>query len=97
MGRRFRHTITGARSETAEGALGGILADDMGLGKTLTMLAAIATSLPRAEQFVESSMTAIGDDTGHSAPIRLKSTLVVVPSECKSISLRLFAPLESRY
>lgn len=68
----YQHVITGAKSPFATDCHGGILADDMGLGKTLTTLSAVVGSLDRAREFAMSRGT-------RSA----KSTVIVVPSECK--------------
>ena len=61
--------------------LGGILADDMGLGKTLIMIAAILTTISRAEHFAVGKFP---DDGGaKAAMIPVMSTLVIVPSVCQ--------------
>jgi SNF2 family DNA or RNA helicase len=81
FGLRFRHKITGARSQTPDDILGGILADDMGLGKTLTMIATIVTAISRAEHFATTRFT---DEEGiKDARIPVMSTLVIVPSVCQ--------------
>jgi SNF2 family DNA or RNA helicase len=61
-------------------AKGGILADDMGLGKTLVMLSTIAGSLGRARSFVSKDR---GQQSGPSAIVPSRSTLVICPSSCK--------------
>lgn len=58
-------------------AFGGIIADVMGLGKTLTMLTAIATSIPRATFFADF------DELSRDHPVpscRTRATLVIVSS-----------------
>jgi hypothetical protein len=52
----------------------------MGLGKTLTMLSAIAMSLPQAHEFAIMNDQMNVDDPRKAAPSYLKATLVVVPS-----------------
>lgn len=66
--------------------LGGILADDMGLGKTLMMIAAVASSVPDDQSHANlmSQNTEMGQAAGK---IPAKSTLVIVPSPCKSASI----------
>lgn len=66
---------------------GGILADDMGLGKSLTMLATIAGSLDHAQEYVNSkrlSQSSTCEDI--CVKSASKSTLVIVPSDCRFIS-----------
>jgi hypothetical protein len=53
----------------------------MGLGKSLTILAAVAGSLHRAENFVHAEKQNVL--TKQSRTLTAKSTLVVVPSVCK--------------
>lgn len=78
--KRYRHKITGAKSEEPSDMLGGILADDMGLGKTLTMIATIVATISRAEYFAARGFQ---DEKGAKAAlIPVMSTLVVVPSVC---------------
>ncbi|KAK1758206.1 SNF2 family N-terminal domain-containing protein [Echria macrotheca] len=77
----FRHAITGAKSQSTDDALGGILADDMGLGKTLTMLSAIIMSTPLANEFARTNDRMNVDGPKELAPRYSKATLVVVPSE----------------
>lgn len=61
---------------------GGILADEMGMGKTLTMISVIVQSLSQASSYV----TEMQSSEHHSgkAQIYSHSTLIVVPSACKS-------------
>lgn len=54
-----------------------MLADDMGLGKTLTMIATIVTTMPQAEQHMNTT------SPSNQPSIPVKSTLVIVPSVCK--------------
>jgi SNF2 family DNA or RNA helicase len=83
FGLRFRHKITGARSQTPDDILGGILADDMGLGKTLTMIATIVTTISRAKHF---ATIRLNDEEGiKDARIPVMSTLVIVPSVCQYV------------
>jgi SWI/SNF-related matrix-associated actin-dependent regulator of chromatin subfamily A3 len=79
----FKHAITGAKSSEVVDAPGGIIADDMGLGKTLSMLAAVVSSATKAIEYAFSNTRA---DASHWQDITpSKSTLVVVPSACKSL------------
>jgi hypothetical protein len=50
----------------------------MGLGKTLSMIAAITTSLVRAEKFASEKGLEMESTT--MSPIPVKSTLVILPS-----------------
>jgi SWI/SNF-related matrix-associated actin-dependent regulator of chromatin subfamily A3 len=75
---RYTHKITGLQYPSADDMFGGILADDMGLGKSLSMIATIVATLLNAKQFAEArSQTCLTVDT---SKIRVKSTLIVVPS-----------------
>lgn len=78
---------TGARYwEQAAGhtALGGIIADVMGLGKTLTTLVAILRSSEEASSFIfgRPAASSLQGDV-----VRMKATLVVVPSARKPETL----------
>lgn len=67
---------------------GGILADDMGLGKSLTMLSTIAGSLDLAQEYANSnrlSQSSTCDDMVRVTSAS-KSTLVIVPSDCRFTS-----------
>jgi SWI/SNF-related matrix-associated actin-dependent regulator of chromatin subfamily A3 len=64
---------------------GGILADDMGLGKTLSMLTVIVDSLQRALDCAVAHTR--GPTTYWQEVTPSKTTLVVVPSTCKLVSL----------
>lgn len=77
----YRHQMTGATNALPESTKGGILADEMGLGKTLVMICAIAGSLKAAFEYAR-SLTTPGD--GQSDVLAAKSTLVVVPSSCRT-------------
>jgi SWI/SNF-related matrix-associated actin-dependent regulator of chromatin subfamily A3 len=80
----YQHIITGAKSPIPTDFLGGILADDMGLGKTLTMISAIVGSLPRANEYAcHNPIVAESDEDDSKIPRTSKSTLIIVPSECK--------------
>lgn len=66
---------------------GGILADDMGLGKSLIMISAIIGSLSSALDYAVSLTSKPGE--GSEVVLAAKSTLVILPSACKSlISIR---------
>ncbi|KAK4158352.1 SNF2 family N-terminal domain-containing protein [Chaetomidium leptoderma] len=69
----YQHLITGAKSETPDDFLGGILADDMGLGKTLSALATVLASEGHAAEF-----GALGASQSCTTS---QATVVVVPSE----------------
>jgi SNF2 family DNA or RNA helicase len=90
FGTRYRHKITGSRSQAPDDMLGGILADDMGLGKTLTMIATIVTTLSRATHFATGELS--HDKGAKSGKIPVMSTLVIVPSVCQYPQYR--RPLE---
>ncbi|KAK0718016.1 SNF2 family N-terminal domain-containing protein [Lasiosphaeria miniovina] len=69
----YEHTIIGTkRSRPEDEAFGGILADEMGLGKTLTMLAAVADSLPASCEFRRGNRL--------SPRPQSRATLVIAPS-----------------
>ncbi|KAK4209644.1 P-loop containing nucleoside triphosphate hydrolase protein [Rhypophila decipiens] len=69
----YEHIITGAkRSRPEDEAFGGILADEMGLGKTLTMLAAVAESVPASDAFRRENSLTARPQSG--------ATLVIAPS-----------------
>lgn len=75
---------TGAQlcpQDNLQTALGGIIADVMGLGKTLTVLASILRSSDKAVEFASFCKPAITSLNGDL--VRLKATLVVVPSARK--------------
>lgn len=75
----YQHVITGAKSRIAADCIGGILADDMGLGKTLTVLSSIINSMDSAALF-----------SLKNAERFAKSTIVIVPSECKCINIPVY-------
>ncbi|CAG9975889.1 unnamed protein product [Clonostachys byssicola] len=75
----YQHTITGAKSESPEGFMGGILADDMGLGKTLTTLTLIVTSIDRDGGFISQSSRQVRRVASS------KASVIIVPSECKPV------------
>jgi len=63
-----------ARTQPLDGSrcLGGLLADDMGLGKSLTVLSAVASSIPEALEFQV--------ERGGSFEPRARGTLIIAPS-----------------
>ena len=71
------------KASSPNDAAGGILADDMGLGKSLTMLTAIAASLPDAYRFVTTKTD--GNLNKEMLP-NARSTLIIVPSARKGSS-----------
>lgn len=81
-----QHRITGSvKSALPVENGGGILADDMGLGKSLTMLSTIVGSLDHAQKYANSkplSQSSTWDDICYIKSAS-KSTLVVVPSDCR--------------
>jgi SWI/SNF-related matrix-associated actin-dependent regulator of chromatin subfamily A3 len=77
----YQHVLTGAKRSLQDEAKGGILADDMGLGKTLVMLATIAGSIDRGEEFVRTEKREADENIQSTVPS--KATLIVAPSSCK--------------
>lgn len=77
---RYRHKITGSKSQAPDDMLGGILADDMGLGKTLTMITTIVATISHAERFAAEGFR--NDEETKATMIPVMSTLVIVPSVC---------------
>lgn len=74
---------TGARyweQEASRTALGGIIADVMGLGKTLTTLVSILRSSEKALSF---AFTRPAVSSPQNDVVRMKATVVVVPSARK--------------
>jgi SNF2 family DNA or RNA helicase len=71
FGTRYRHKITGSRSQAPDDMLGGILADDMGLGKTLTMIATIVTTLSRATHFATVIVPSVCQYPQYRRPLEL--------------------------
>lgn len=81
----YQHRITGSKRLDRPDEYGsGILADDMGLGKSLTTLSNIMGSLDHARDFPK-FMIASPNTVSTPSKITAKSTLVVVPSACKSL------------
>ncbi|KAH8652694.1 SNF2 family N-terminal domain-containing protein [Tricladium varicosporioides] len=72
----YQHIFSGAKRAQQSEAKGGILADDMGLGKTLVILATIAGSLGRGEEFIRTENRNLGE----SPTIASRATLIVAPS-----------------
>lgn len=77
----YQHALTGAKRRQQIEAKGGILADDMGLGKTLVMLATIAGSIDRGDEFVRTENRESLQNPQPTVPS--KATLIVAPSSCK--------------
>ncbi|KAH6664215.1 SNF2 family N-terminal domain-containing protein [Halenospora varia] len=72
----YQHIFSGDKRAQQDEAKGGILADDMGLGKTLVILATIAGSLGRGDDFVRTEK----ESSGESAAVASRATLIVAPS-----------------
>jgi len=85
----YEHIILKSKSITAPYlAQGGILADDMGLGKTLTSISTIVLTLGDAQRFASARQVFDNGDCNKTCQ-RIKSTLVVAPTHCKSVRLLL--------
>jgi len=83
----YEHIILKSKSITAPYlAQGGVLADDMGLGKTLTTISTIVLTLDDAQRFANAGQV-FNKSIGSKTCQRIKSTLVVAPSHCKSACL----------
>jgi SWI/SNF-related matrix-associated actin-dependent regulator of chromatin subfamily A3 len=76
----YQHVLTGAKRSQQDEAKGGILADDMGLGKTLVMLATIAGSIDRGDEFIRTEKREALENPQPTVPS--KATLIVAPSSC---------------
>lgn len=80
---RYKHKVSKTlTTEAPPEKGGGILADEMGMGKTLTMIALIIQLLSEAHQLAAETRSS-GQYTGAASHFA-HSTLVIVPSECRS-------------
>jgi hypothetical protein len=61
----------------------------MGLGKTLVMLATIASSIDRGEEFVRTEKREADENPQSTVPS--KATLIVAPSSCKCRNFTAFS------
>jgi SNF2 family DNA or RNA helicase len=79
----FIHRITKQRCAVRPDEKGGgVLADEMGMGKSLAILALLIRTLERAHEWADGHRN---EERSHSrAQTYSHSTLVVVPSACKS-------------
>jgi hypothetical protein len=86
MTSRYRHTITGYKSQIERQETGGgILADEMGMGKSLSILALIAKTIDEAREWAHTSNSGEQEnDLGGRAVRRSRATLIVVSSACES-------------
>lgn len=86
----YEHKIVGTKaSQPSPETGGGILADEMGLGKTLTTISMIIRTAGDAKAFAANKGDfgdARAENLDSNQYLASRSTLVVCPSPCKSLS-----------